>query len=74
MISGLLITLFVGFVIKREVIDFEMLRGAVEDIELFHTILRDLGDSTRWPQLKSSSEFSAIRAESEMQRAMAPPN
>lgn len=50
------------------------LRGAVEDIELFHTILRDLGDSTRWPQLKSSSEFSAIRAESEMQRAMAPPN
>jgi Zn-dependent M28 family amino/carboxypeptidase len=46
------------------------LRGAVEDIELFHTILRDLGDSTRWPQLKSSSEFSAIRAESETQRAM----
>jgi Zn-dependent M28 family amino/carboxypeptidase len=41
------------------------LRGAVEDIELFHTILRDLGDSTRWPELKSSSEFRAIRAKTD---------
>ena len=46
------------------------LRGAVEDIELFHTILRDLGDSTRWPQLKSSSEFKAIRSETDAQRVM----
>ena len=46
------------------------LRGAVQDIELFHTILRDLGDSTRWPQLKSSSEFKAIRSETDAQRVM----
>ena len=46
------------------------LRGAVEDIELFHTILRDLGDSTRWPQLKSSSEFKAIRSETDAKRVM----
>ena len=46
------------------------LRGAVEDIELFHTILRDLGDSTRWPQLKSSSEFKAIRSETDAKRTM----
>ena len=46
------------------------LHGAVEDIELFHTILRDLGDSTRWPQLKSSSEFKAIRSETDAQRVM----
>ena len=46
------------------------LRGAVEDIELFHTILRDLGDSTRWPQLKSSSEFKAIRSETDAKRTL----
>lgn len=38
------------------------LRGAIEDIELFHTIVRDLGDSRRWPQWRSASEFKAIRA------------
>jgi Zn-dependent M28 family amino/carboxypeptidase len=48
------------------------LRGAVEDIELFHTILRDLGDSTRWPKWKAGSEFRAIRAETENQRATPP--
>jgi Zn-dependent M28 family amino/carboxypeptidase len=46
------------------------LRGAVEDIELFHTILRDLGDSTRWPQLKSDSEFKAIRSETDAKRTL----
>ena len=46
------------------------LRGAVQDIELFHTILRDLGDSTRWPQLKSSSEFKAIRSETDAKRTL----
>ena len=46
------------------------LRGAAEDIELFHTILRDLGDSTRWPQLKSSSEFKAIRSETDAKRTL----
>jgi Zn-dependent M28 family amino/carboxypeptidase len=38
------------------------LRGAIEDIELFHTIVRDLGDSRRWPQWRAGSEFKAIRA------------
>jgi Zn-dependent M28 family amino/carboxypeptidase len=50
------------------------LRGAVENIELFHTILRDLGDSTRWPKWKVGSEFHAIRAETENQRATSPVN
>jgi len=49
------------------------LRGAVEDIELFHTILRDLGDSTRWPQWKTGSEFRAIRAETDDQRTSPSP-
>jgi len=40
------------------------LRGAVQDIELFHTIVNDLGNSRRWPQWKSGSEFKAIREES----------
>jgi Zn-dependent M28 family amino/carboxypeptidase len=48
------------------------LRGAVEDIELFHTILRDLGDSTRWPQWKKGSEFRAIRTETDDQRNVPP--
>jgi Zn-dependent M28 family amino/carboxypeptidase len=41
------------------------LRGAAEDIELFRTIIEDLGNSTRWPQWKSGSEFKAIRDKSE---------
>ncbi|WP_342805085.1 M28 family peptidase [Alteromonas sp. M12] len=44
------------------------LRGAVEDIELFHSIIRDLGDSNRWPQWKESSEFRKIRMETENMR------
>jgi Zn-dependent M28 family amino/carboxypeptidase len=44
------------------------LRGAVEDVELFHTIIRDLGDSRRWPKWKASSEFKAIRAVSDATR------
>src|SRR5699024_7113489 len=44
------------------------LRGAVEDIELFHTIVRDLGDSKRWPQWKDGSEFKAIRTASDAVR------
>jgi len=40
------------------------LRGAVEDITLFELILKDLGNSTRWPQWKSGSEFKAIREQS----------
>jgi Zn-dependent M28 family amino/carboxypeptidase len=49
------------------------LRGAVEDIELFHTILRDLGDATRWPKWKAGSEFRAIRGETDDKRATSPP-
>ncbi len=45
------------------------LRGAVMDIELFHTITRDLGDSRRWPQWESGSEFRAVRLQSEAARA-----
>ena len=37
------------------------LRGAIQDMELFHTIIRDLGDSERWPQWKEGSEFKAVR-------------
>jgi len=37
------------------------LRGAALDIELFHTIIRDLGNSTRWPEWKPGSEFKALR-------------
>jgi len=40
------------------------LRGAAEDIELFRSIIEDLGNSTRWPQWKSGSEFKAIREQS----------
>ena len=40
------------------------LRGAAEDIELFRTIIEDLGNSTRWPQWKAGSEFKAIREQS----------
>jgi Zn-dependent M28 family amino/carboxypeptidase len=40
------------------------LRGAVQDIELFHAIVRDLGDSARWPQWRTGSEFKAIREQS----------
>ena len=40
------------------------LRGAAQDIELFHTIIRDLGNSSRWPQWKDGSEFKAIRDKS----------
>ena len=40
------------------------LRGAADDIELFRTIIEDLGNSTRWPQWKAGSEFKAIRKQS----------
>ena len=44
------------------------LRGAVLDIELFHTIIRELGDSRRWPQWKPGSEFKAVRDASSPER------
>ncbi len=48
------------------------LRGAVQDIELFHSIVRDLGSSRRWPQWKTTSEFHAVRAASDAARAPGP--
>ena len=44
------------------------LRGAVQDIELFQTIINDLGNSGRWPQWQQGSEFKGIRLESEKSR------
>jgi Zn-dependent M28 family amino/carboxypeptidase len=44
------------------------LRGAIEDVELFHTIIRDLGDSRRWPRWNTGSEFKAVRAVSDATR------
>jgi Zn-dependent M28 family amino/carboxypeptidase len=41
------------------------LRGAVQDIGLYRTILEDLGNSRRWPQWKDGSEFKAIRERSD---------
>jgi Zn-dependent M28 family amino/carboxypeptidase len=48
------------------------LRGAIMDIEVFHTIIRDLGNARRWPQWKTGSEFRAIRAESDAVRMNGP--
>jgi Zn-dependent M28 family amino/carboxypeptidase len=44
------------------------LRGAVEDVELFHTIIRELGNSRRWPQWNANSEFKAVRTVSDATR------
>jgi hypothetical protein len=45
------------------------LRGAAQDIALFHLIAEDLGNSARWPRWKSGSEFQAIReASAELRR------
>ncbi len=43
-------------------------RGAAQDVELFHTIGKDLASSTRWPQWRRDSEFHAVRAKSDAQR------
>lgn len=40
------------------------LRGAVQDITLFHTIGYELANSRRWPDWREGSEFRAIRAQS----------
>jgi Zn-dependent M28 family amino/carboxypeptidase len=37
------------------------LAGAVQDIELFHRLLVELGNARRWPEWKDGSEFKAIR-------------
>ncbi|TDG11402.1 M20/M25/M40 family metallo-hydrolase [Seongchinamella unica] len=45
------------------------LRGAVQDIELFHDIIRELGNNGDWPGWLPESEFKAIRDRSSAQRA-----
>lgn len=45
------------------------LRGAAQDVELFHTIAHDLGNSRRWPQWRPDSEFNSIREQSKAERS-----
>ena len=37
------------------------LTGAVQDIELFHQLISELGNAKRWPAWKQGSEFKALR-------------
>jgi Zn-dependent M28 family amino/carboxypeptidase len=46
------------------------LRGAVQDISLFHVLGRDLAFSRRWPNWLPASEFRRIRDRSSAQRKM----
>jgi Zn-dependent M28 family amino/carboxypeptidase len=43
-------------------------RGAAQDVELFHTMGKELASSTRWPQWRPDSEFHAVRAKSNAER------
>lgn len=45
------------------------LRGAAQDIALFHMIGRDLASSTRWPNWLPTSEFRRVRDASGAARA-----
>jgi Zn-dependent M28 family amino/carboxypeptidase len=40
------------------------LTGAVQDIELFHQLISELGNAKRWPAWKQGSEFKALRERS----------
>jgi Zn-dependent M28 family amino/carboxypeptidase len=44
------------------------LRGAAQDVELFHTIASELANSRRWPEWRRESEFRAIREKSKSER------
>jgi Zn-dependent M28 family amino/carboxypeptidase len=44
------------------------LRGAAQDVELFHAIGAHLANSRRWPQWRSDSEFNAVRRQSNGER------
>lgn len=44
------------------------LRGAAQDIELFHVIGRELANSQRWPAWRAGSEFEATREASRAAR------
>jgi Zn-dependent M28 family amino/carboxypeptidase len=44
------------------------LRGAAQDVELFHTIAGELANSRHWPQWRPGSEFRSIRERSANER------
>ncbi|MDY6946384.1 MAG: M28 family metallopeptidase [Pseudomonadota bacterium] len=44
------------------------LRGAAQDVALFHAVAGDLANSRRWPQWRADSEFRLIRARSASER------
>lgn len=44
------------------------LRGAAQDVELFHIMTADLANSRHWPQWRTDSEFHAIRERSRKER------
>jgi len=44
------------------------LRGAVQDVELFHAIGARLANSRHWPQWRAGSEFRAVRDQSRAAR------
>jgi Zn-dependent M28 family amino/carboxypeptidase len=44
------------------------LRGATQDVELFHTIADQLANNRLWPQWRKDSEFYAIREKSKAER------
>jgi Zn-dependent M28 family amino/carboxypeptidase len=44
------------------------LRGAAQDVELFHTMASELANSRRWPQWRTESEFHLIRKRSDSER------
>lgn len=44
------------------------LRGAAQDVALFHMIGSELANSRRWPQWRTDSEFNAVRLESARDR------
>jgi Zn-dependent M28 family amino/carboxypeptidase len=43
-------------------------RGAAQDVELFHTMGKELANSTRWPRWRPASEFHAVRVQSDAAR------
>lgn len=44
------------------------LRGAAQDVALFHAIGSELANSRRWPQWRKDSEFNSVRMESARDR------
>lgn len=44
------------------------LRGAAQDVALFHAIGSELANSRRWPEWRADSEFNTVRRRSDAQR------